>query len=279
MVSEALEGAGALAVTFADPGGTPILEPEPGTAPLWAQLVLSAIFEADTDVAALRDIVAASAGSLPDDFSISFLRERNWAAEFRERLQPLRFGHRLWICPSGMSCPDPEGIVIELEPGLAFGSGSHPSTQLCLEWLAGLELAGSRLLDFGCGSGVLSIAALKLGAAHVTALDIDPQALQATADNAARNNCGERLEIASSETFLKGQHFDIIVANILADTLLDRARLFASLGRSGTRIALSGILSDQSTRVCEGFAHWFDLEPSAERDGWALLSGRSVGDC
>lgn len=270
----ALEAAGALAVSLADPGGEPILEPSPGSTPLWERLVVSALFAEGTDARGLQALVATALGGMPADLRTTFIEERDWVGEFRERLQPLRFGERLWICPVGTGCPDPRGIALQLEPGLAFGSGSHPTTRLCLEWLEGLDLRGKRVLDFGCGSGVLAIAALLLGAAHATALDTDPQALQASAANAARNGCSRRMSIVGSDGLPADARFDVIVANILAGTLVEAAPTLARHGRAGTHIAMSGILAGQSGRVRAGCAPWFDLEVAAGHDGWVLLAGQ-----
>lgn len=236
--------------------------------------MVSALFAEQADTLMLQAAISAALGTLPADLSSSFIEERDWVGEFRENLQPLRFGQKLWICPSGTDCPDPHGIALQLEPGLAFGSGSHPTTRLCLEWLAGLELHDQQLLDFGCGSGVLAIAALMLGAGRATALDIDPQALQASAENAARNGCRHHMDIIGGDGLPGDARFDIIVANILADTLIESAATLARHSRAGTRIAMSGILAGQSDRVREGCAPWFDLEVAAEHEGWVLLAGQ-----
>lgn len=272
-VSAALEAAGALAISLGDPGGDPVLEPAPGATPLWQRVVVTALMPADTVLAPVRAVIQAATGAVPTDLTAVIIEERDWVGEFRENLRPLRFGSRLWICPDDVPCPDPDATVIHLEPGLAFGSGSHPTTALCLEWLAGEGLTGRQLLDFGCGSGILAIAALALGATGATALDIDPQALQATADNAARNGIEAGLVIADPAALAAGTQFDVVVANILADTLISLAPILASHCKAGARIAMSGILSGQSARVCEGCAPWFDLGVVAERDGWALLAG------
>lgn len=235
--------------------------------------MVSALFAEQADTLMLQAAIAAALGTVPADLSSSFIEERDWVGEFRENLQPLRFGQKLWICPSGTDCPDPHGIALQLEPGLAFGSGSHPTTRLCLEWLAGQELHGRQLLDFGCGSGVLAIAALMLGAGRATALDIDPQALQASAENAARNGCRHHMNIIGRNG-LDDARFDVIVANILADTLIESAATLARHSQAGTRIAMSGILAGQSDRVREGCAPWFDLEVAAEHEGWVLLAGQ-----
>lgn len=271
-VEAALLGLGALSVSFADPGAEPILEPAPGATPLWPQVQVSALLPAGT---AAQDIRERLQPLLPGPLAIGFatLVERDWVREFREQLVPQRFGARLWICPTGAACPDPAGVAVTLEPGLAFGSGSHPSTALCLQWLAALPLAGLAVLDYGCGSGVLAIAALALGARSATALDIDPQALQATRENAARNGVVSRLRLALPEQLTCAGDHDVVVANILAGTLIALAPALHGHCRAGAHVALSGILTSQTSQVRTGCRPWLDLRPSGELAGWALLAG------
>lgn len=207
------------------------------------------------------------------DLRFEVVEERDWVREFRENLTPLRFGSRLWLCPPGMACPDPAGVALTLEPGLAFGSGSHPTTALCLAWLEGLPLTGRAVLDWGCGSGVLALATLALGAGSATALDIDPQALEATADNAARNRLTARLRIAPPAELGADERFDIVVANILAGSLIDLAPTLATHCTAGARVALSGILATQAAMVREACAPWLTLSLAGEADGWVLLTG------
>lgn len=232
---------------------------------------MTALFAADTSRDALTQALAHIAEIGPLRFDL--LEERDWIREFRENLAPLSFG-RLWICPTGIACPDPAGIRIELDPGLAFGSGSHPTTALCLRWLAELDLRGRRVLDWGCGSGVLSLAALALGAAEVTAVDIDPQALQATADNAARNTLRQQLTITAAPEATGTHH--VLVANILADTLIALAPTVRAHCVTGAPVALSGILTTQAARVVAACAPWMTLRLAAERGDWALLAGTTI---
>ncbi len=275
-VDEVLQGAGALCVSLADPGGEPILEPRPGAAPLWAEVIVTALFPADADSQALSRQLATTPEARDAAPRFSVLEERDWVREFRENLQPLRFGARLWICPADLPCPDPDGVVVRLDPGLAFGSGSHPTTALCLTWLAGLDLRDCAVLDWGCGSGVLAIAALALGARAATALDIDPQALQATAQNAQRNGLAAGLHIADPASLPTDGRHDILVANILADSLIALAPMLRRHCKAGARVALSGILAPQAARVCEGCAPWLDLHLASEASDWVLLAGTPV---
>ena len=273
----ALEELGTLSVSLGDPGGDPILEPGPGATPLWPEVVVTALLPSDADEDAVRNRLARLPGQRLSDIGFNFIEERDWVREFRENLSPVRFGEGLWICPPGMPCPDPAGVAITLEPGLAFGSGSHPTTALCLQWLAGMGLRGLTVLDWGCGSGVLAIAALALGAQAVTALDIDPQALRATEDNARRNGRSGALRIADPAGLPPGERHDVLVANILAGSLIALAPTFNQHCKTGARVALSGILAGQAEQVRDACAPWLELHLAAELNGWALLAGSACG--
>ncbi len=209
----------------------------------------------------------------PERISIEALADRNWSDEWRKGFQPLCFGGRLWICPGGQRPEAETPLVIDLDPGLAFGTGTHPSTALCLEWLCAAPLAGTRVIDYGCGSGILSLAAARLGAATVLATDIDPQALQATADNARRNELEETILVSAPEQ-LRDAETDILVANILANPLQDLAPRFASLVRRDGLLAMAGILEEQVPSVLGAYASTFALTEVAQREGWAMLAGR-----
>jgi ribosomal protein L11 methyltransferase len=266
--------AGCLSVTLADPGGEPILEPPPDSTPLWERIVLTALLPAT----AVPEQVSALLQPLTGQFGGAELRfaevaDRDWVGEWREELRPRNFGERLWICPAGTACPDPGAAVIVLEPGLAFGTGHHATTAMCLEWLAEQPLQGARLLDFGCGSGVLALAGLALGASAATAVDIDPQALAATRANAVRNRLDERLLVTGPAGLQPAPGYGFIVANILSGTLVRLAPEIAALGTAGARVALSGILAAQGRQLIEDCAPWFDLLTARERDGWLLITG------
>ncbi len=276
-VEALLEELGALSVSLADPGAEPVLEPAPGATPLWPEVTVSVLLPADTDQRTLRSRLASLPALAATDIQFTTIAERDWVREFRDHLEPRLFGQHLWVCPPGMSCPDPAGAVVTLEPGLAFGSGSHPSTAMCLEWLAGQDLQGRTLLDWGCGSGILAIAALVLGAASATALDIDPQALQATRENARENGVDLRLQAAHPDDLDALERFDLVVANILADTLVALAPTLAVHCRAGAPVALSGILATQAAHVVAATSPWFDLHPASEVAGWVLLAGTRVG--
>ena len=272
-VTQALQQLAALAISLGDPGGEPILEPGPGATPLWSQVIVTALLPPETGEDAVRSALSRLRDPPLAGFRFAYIEERDWVREFRQNLGPMRFGERLWICPTDMPCPDAAGVALTLEPGLAFGSGSHPTTALCLRWLAALDLGALTVLDWGCGSGVLAIAALALGARSATALDIDPQARQATADNARRNGYAGGVRIAEPARLPLGAQHDVVVANILADTLIAIATALRQHARNGARVALSGILAAQAERVRAACAPWFALRLAAELGGWVLLAG------
>lgn len=276
LLEAALENAGALAVTLADAGDEPQLEPPLGTTPLWGEVLVTALFEPDP---ASRQTAEALATRLEDLHTgpprWEEIADQAWEHTWRDDFAPTRFGDRLWVCPRGQHPPDepPGAVLVELDPGLAFGTGHHPTTALCLRWLDGTPLAGARLIDYGCGSGILAIAALKLGAATALAVDHDPQALEATRANAAENGVAAHLRVLSPQE-LPDEPADCLVANILAGPLLELAPRLAALVRPGGRLALSGLLADQAQTVAAAYAPWFDLEPPIVAEDWILLCGR-----
>ncbi len=267
-----LETLGALVSWTESASDEEILEPAPGAAPLWAEVRITALFPADASRAAISDALTASLGAALRGLSFSMVEDRDWDADWRRQLKPLRFGKRLWICPTGQACPSADGISVILDPGLAFGTGTHPTTAMCLAWLDDTPLTGKQVLDYGCGSGILGIAALTLGAAHCVGIDIDPQALLASRDNAIRNACSERLALCMPADCPTGSHA-IIVANILSGPLVRLAPELRRYAAPATRIALSGILAEQSDEVMAAFKPWVQLEPTAQLDDWVLLTG------
>lgn len=278
-IEDALFELGALSVTLEDAADDPVLEPAPGETPLWPTIKVKAIFDASTDPSSLQTELAERLPMSPPLAALRFetLPDKAWEREWLKDFRPMRFGHRLWVCPGGLPAGDPDGIRIELDPGLAFGTGTHPTTALCLEWLEAEALDGRNVVDFGCGSGILAIAAAILGAADVRAVDIDPQALIATDANAARNGVRLQLQV-TSDTSLPRSGTDVLVANILAGPLVELAPDIAAAVRPGGRIALSGILSGQSDTVTAAYRPWFDIALAATRDGWALLAGQRRAD-
>ncbi len=264
---------GALAVTLADAADDPVLEPAPGETPLWPSVRLTALLPDGPAGAEVARSIAAALGLSPGDAALEQLEDRPWEREWLRDFRPMRFGRRLWICPGGQAAPDPDAVVIELDPGLAFGTGTHPTTALCLEWLDGAGLAGESLLDYGCGSGILALAGLALGAGPVTAVDIDPQALIATRENATRNGLAAALTVLPADE-LAQTGFDVVVANILSGPLIELAPRLAQLTRAGGRIVLAGLLDEQAADVAQAYQPWFDIGAHGTRSGWALLAGR-----
>jgi len=271
-LEEALVDLGALSVTLMDASDQPIFEPELGTTPLWQHSELLALFETDTDKNRLREQLQQLDEHLQPVFE--HLPEQDWQRNCMDSFQPLKIGQRLWVVPSWHQPPEPDALNLLLDPGIAFGTGSHPTTELCLQWLEAANLQGCRVLDFGCGSGILALAALLLGAGEVLATDIDNQALEATQDNAQRNGLnGSRLSLYLPEELPK-QPVDVLVANILAAPLQQLAPQFASLLPSGGQIALSGILSEQTQAVLAAYVADFEMATPTLQDGWVLLHGQ-----
>ncbi|MBD8492746.1 50S ribosomal protein L11 methyltransferase [Pseudomonas syringae] len=271
---DALLEVGAVSVTFMDAEDQPIFEPELNTTPLWTHTHLLALFEADTEAdLALAHLRLLTNAELPEH-SAEVIEDQDWERSWMADFQPMRFGRRLWIVPSWHAAPEPEAVNLLLDPGLAFGTGTHPTTALCLEWLDGQDLKDCNVLDFGCGSGILAIAALLLGARQATGTDIDVQALEASRDNAGRNGlAAERLPLYLPDD-LPAQQADVLVANILAGPLVELAPRLTGLVRSGGRLALSGILAEQGEEVAAAYAEAFELDPIANRDGWVRITGR-----
>ncbi len=275
-LEDALFDLGALSVTLVDAADDPVLEPAPGETPLWPTIRLKALFPDDAD---RRRIAATLAGRLPDAREGHFesIVDKAWEREWLKDFRPMRFGRRLWICPGGLPATDADAVRIELDPGLAFGTGTHPTTAMCLDWLDGHELRGRDVIDYGCGSGILAIAALKLGAARALAIDIDPQALIATRENAARNRVETGLEV-TGDPGLAPSSADVLLANILAGALTDLAPRLSAAIRPGGDVVLSGILVEQAETVTAAYRPWFDIALAATRDGWGLLHGRRRAD-
>ncbi|WP_110598265.1 50S ribosomal protein L11 methyltransferase [Salinicola lusitanus] len=278
-LEELLLAEGASAITLQDAHDEPLFEPDRGTTPLWRETVLTGLYDDLPGVEAMIERVqrAWSEGS-PDDpapqIEYELLADRDWEREWMDGFEPLQMGHRLWIVPSWHQAPDPDAVNLLLDPGLAFGTGTHPTTALCLGWLDAQDVAQRQVLDYGCGSGILAIAALKLGADTAVGVDIDPQALQASRDNAERNQIDEsRLILDYPERIGQGQ-FDVVVANILAGPLVDMAATIAERVKSGGHLALSGILATQADTVLDAYrAQGLSMDEPREREGWVLLTG------
>ncbi|MEW6037512.1 MAG: 50S ribosomal protein L11 methyltransferase [Pseudomonadota bacterium] len=273
-ISDALTDFGALSVSFQDAGDQPLFEPPVGTTPVWAQTRVAGLFEEGGDLTAVRSALVRRFGAERlQDWSEEKLADQAWERAWLEHFRPMRFGSRLWVCPTGFTVEESDSVVMLLDPGLAFGTGTHPTTALCLEWLDAADLHGASVVDYGCGSGILGIAAALLGASPVHAVDIDPQALAATAENAGKNRVGERIEV-SLPWNLADFESDVVMANILANPLMELADELRLRVRAGGRIVLSGILAEQADAVASVYARkGFEMEPAVFSEGWARLAG------
>lgn len=270
-VEEVLFALGALSVTLEDAADDPILEPAPGALPLWPTVNVKAVFDAAAEIHAIRTALNTALHPLPPH-RFDTLADRAWEREWLKDFHAMRFGAHLWICPAGQYPDDPQAVIVDLDPGLAFGTGTHATTALCLEWLDAHPPLNRYVIDYGCGSGILAVAALKLGARAADGIDIDPQALLASRDNALRNGVSERLSLTSNDAEL--QPADIVIANILAGPLQTLAPRLAQLTRAGGDIVLSGVLGEQAPQVAGIYQAWFDMQPIVVRDGWARLTGK-----
>ena len=282
-LSDALMEQGALSVDIHDAAaGThdeQMLFGEPGEpeGEIWQNAEVSALFEQDADIATiLRQAAAVVQLEQPPRWRVEQVEEQDWVRLTQSQFDPIQISQRLWIVPTWHEFPDPAAINLILDPGLAFGTGSHPTTQLCLQWLDQHIQPGDRVLDYGCGSGILAIAALKLGASHALGIDIDPQATKASLDNVMRNGCDPaRFSFRVTDQAQENPAaIDIVVANILANPLMILAPILAQAVRPQGQIALSGILQDQAAEVAQIYQRWFDMQIAGEQAGWVLLTGR-----
>lgn len=273
-LSDALIDVGAVSVTFQDTHDNPVYEPLPGETRLWGDTDVIGLFDAETE---MDDVVSELSQHplLGSNFhhKIEQIEDKDWEREWMDNFHPMRFGERLWICPSWRDVPDPNAVNVMLDPGLAFGTGTHPTTSLCLTWLDGLDLQGKTVIDFGCGSGILAIAALKLGAAQAIGIDIDPQAIQASRDNAERNGVSDRLSLYLPHQQPENLQADVVVANILAGPLRELAPLISVLPKAGGHLGLSGVLASQAEGVREAYVERFTLDPVAEKEEWCRITG------
>ncbi|HEV2229105.1 MAG TPA: 50S ribosomal protein L11 methyltransferase [Steroidobacteraceae bacterium] len=264
---------GAAAVTFVDSRDSPVLEPAPGEVRLWPATRLSALFLEASEPHTLAGAVAAGLGLPPGSVTAEVLPERVWEREWLKDFHAMRFGERLWVCPRHERVSEPNAVVVTLDPGLAFGSGTHPSTALCLTYLDAHLARGARAIDYGCGSGVLALACARLGAAEVHCFDIDPQALIATRDNAHGNGVADVIRVHERAEELPGG-VDVLLANILSGPLCTLAPAFAALVRPGGEAVLAGLMRHEVRDVTAAYAAWFDVAGGGESGDWACLSAR-----
>ncbi|MEZ9785306.1 50S ribosomal protein L11 methyltransferase [Vibrio breoganii] len=270
-----MEQTGALSVTFLDAKDTPVFEPLPGETRLWGETDILALYDAEADTQWILGQIASS-NLLEQGFAhkVEQLEDKDWEREWMDNFHPMKFGERLWVCPSWREIPEPDAINVMLDPGLAFGTGTHPTTSLCLEWLEGLDLEGKTVIDFGCGSGILAIAAIKLGAKKVVGIDIDPQAIIASKDNAERNGVKDQLEVFLPQDQPENLIADVVVANILAGPLRDLSGVITSLVKDEGELAMSGVLDTQAEDVANYYRDQFDIAPIAEMQEWCRISGK-----
>ena len=269
-ISEQLEQSGAVSVTFQDTYDNPVFEPLPGETKLWGNTDVVGLYDAQTNTDELKAILNLEQYS----YKIEQLEDKDWEREWMDNFHPMQFGQRLWICPSWRDVPDPNAVNVMLDPGLAFGTGTHPTTALCLTWLESLDLKNKLVIDYGCGSGILAIAALKLGAKRVIGIDIDPQAIQASYDNAQRNSVDDKIELYLAKDIPDNLQADVVVANILAGPLKELEPQINKLVKSHGQLGLSGILATQSSSVCSAYQTHFDLDPVVEQDEWCRITGK-----
>jgi ribosomal protein L11 methyltransferase len=272
-LGEALEAFGAQAITMQGASSDSLFDQIDETPTLWASTDLTALFDADDDIDAIISGVRAELDPLPlPPHEVSALAEQDWNRAWMDRFQPMRFGNRLWVVPSWHQPPQPEAVNLVLDPGMAFGTGTHPTTSLCLQWLDNAELRGRRVLDYGCGSGILAIAAIRLGALRATAVDIDPQCLDVTRENAQRNGTLDQMRIAMASAALDGP-FDVLLANILAGPLHQLSERFASYLQPGGNIVLSGLLTPQAEECLAIYTRDFAMAAPRLEGDWAMLHG------
>ncbi|MBF0219581.1 MAG: 50S ribosomal protein L11 methyltransferase [Gammaproteobacteria bacterium] len=273
--SDLLQDYGALAVTFKDGADQPLFEPPVGEHPLWNHTLVTALYEDHTEIPAL--ITTLTLAWLPQqlpEYQLQTLPEQVWERSWMAGFTPLCFGKRLWIVPSWYQPPEAAAVNLLLDPGIAFGTGTHPTTRLCLEWLDGADVNGKTVIDYGCGSGVLALAALLLGAAQVYGVDTDPQALAATLENGRRNQVAARLQVSHPDLTQESPQVPLLLANILSAPLITLAPYFAKRVVPAGEIVLSGILSEQWQAVAAAYQPYFVLQPPTFLEGWVRLAGQ-----
>lgn len=264
---DALTSAGALAVTLMSPGHTERLPPEGR---------VTGLFYSQTDIEYTSSFLSSELrmDHLPD-LQTEYLEDRDWTRAWIDNFRPMQFGKNIWVCPDGFDFPNPSAVNISIDPGQAFGTGTHPTTALCLEWIDRTDLQGLEVVDYGCGSAILSIAAAKVGAIHVLATDNDPDAIR-VADENIRKNCVESLVTVLTPEALNKDKVDVVIANILLKPLISLAPKLADIIRPGGKVVLSGLLEEQIDDIVKVYNTWFDMGSPVIRNNWALLEGRRV---
>ncbi|MCW8093254.1 50S ribosomal protein L11 methyltransferase [Alteromonas sp. ASW11-130] len=273
LIGNVLSANGAQAVTFIDAKDTPMYEPKPGEVMLWPDTQVIGLFDAADDMQSIiSNLRKAKVLGGNFKYALDPLEDKDWEREWMDNFHPMRFGERLWICPSWRDVPDPKAVNVMLDPGLAFGTGTHPTTSLCLKWLDAIDVQNKVVVDFGCGSGILALAALKLGAKEVIGIDIDPQALLASKENAKRNDVAERLHVylPQDQPRIKA---DIVMANILSGPLIELQTTITGYCKHNGLIVLSGILAEQVSTIEAAYTKDLILDKSIVDGEWARVSG------
>jgi len=277
LVEKLLENEPVLAVTLTDDADDPVLEPGVGETPLWPTVCVTALFDGETPVEPLARMLSLVPGiDRSQQVNFRSFEDQQWERVWLDRFKPMLFGSGLWIVPGDQPAPPEASHVLRLDPGLAFGTGTHPTTRLCLQWMDGHDFRGQTVLDYGCGSGVLGIVAAIKGASQVICVDNDPQALLATSDNAARNDSLEKIRVMMPVQY-QSMQADVILANILADPLIDLAPILLNSLRPGGSLVLSGILEEQAQEVMDAYRSHIEGFTIAVDNGWVRLCGRKAG--
>lgn len=277
LIEDTLLSLGAQSVTLKDAADNPILEPGPGETPLWENAIITGLFDDSHKAEILREQIRQHLDNDKLDIDIASLPEQDWTRAWMDAFKPMQFGKRLWVCPKHLEPPDPMAVNLRLDPGLAFGTGTHPTTSLCLSWLdthVNSRSGHRSVLDYGCGSGILAIAAILLGAEHADCVDIDAQALQASLENAKANQVLNQISTYLPQDHEAGDRYELVLANILSSPLTELAPVLAGHCRTGGDIVLSGILCDQANSVRKAYSEFFDISPTEILGDWVLLHGK-----
>lgn len=273
-VEQALERVNALSITLEDNADQPIFEPAIGETPLWQDTRVTGLFEAHVNTAKISTQIGSELGFTEDQLHWHVLEDKDWEREWMKDYHPIQCGEKFWICPSWIQPVDPSAVNLILDPGLAFGTGTHPTTYLCLKWLAKQELKGKTAIDYGCGSGILGVAALLLGVEKVIGVDIDPQALLATRENTSRNNLATDKFPVYFPAKAPDLQADLLLANILAGPLVELAESLITRMKPGALICLSGVLKAQEAAIMKAYSANIEFDEVLEKDGWICMTGR-----
>lgn len=271
LIADFFSEAGALSVTYMDAEDRPVYEPALGETKIWQQTTVVALYEMDANPELIKSTLFSQfETSLLTDWKLEILQDQAWERAWMEYYQPMKFANKLWVCPTGQEQYEENTICMVLDPGLAFGTGTHPTTALCLEWLASHDISGKTVIDYGCGSGILAVAAVLLGAKQAYAIDIDPQALTATHANAEKNRVQDKIDCFLPEDFT-AQEADIVIANILAKPLIELQAVISPLAKENGNLILSGILNEQADSVITAYANQFTIKPPVTQQDWCRL--------